>query len=291
MSPRVLILTASDAGYFELLRGCLRSIRDTPEGRDVPLAVFDVGLTPEQVAWCKSLGATMLKADWDFEFPGRAKVGEAFKSLTARPFLPRYAPGYDTYLWIDADAWVQDWSAIELLLQGAAERDLAVAPEIHRAFRHYYHAWAEFSSINGAAYRAAFGPDIAERLIRYPLINAGVFAIRADSPAWKIWADTLAEGIARSTDMVDQIALNVAVYERGLRHAALPSSCNWPVHHAFPAWDVARKLYVDPCLPHEPLGILHMTIFTKRIRTLPLRQVGGPMHDRLVRMAVRYPGG
>src|ERR1700733_4902707 len=106
MSEKVLILTASDAGYFELLQGMLRSLRDKPEGRQIPIAVFDVGLTGEQARWCREFGATLLRADWDFEFPGRAQVGEAFKSLTARPFLPRYAPGHDIYMWLDADVWV-----------------------------------------------------------------------------------------------------------------------------------------------------------------------------------------
>ena len=69
MSEKVLILTASDAGYFELLRGMLRSLRDKPQGRDVAIAVFDVGLKPEQAQWCRDIGATLLRAEWDFEFP------------------------------------------------------------------------------------------------------------------------------------------------------------------------------------------------------------------------------
>jgi hypothetical protein len=284
MREKVLILTASDAGYFELLRGMLRSLRDKPEGREVPIAVFDVGLKPEQAQWCRDIGATLLRAEWDFEFPGRGNVGEAFKSLTARPFLPRYAPGHDIYLWLDADVWVQEWSAIELFLEGARRADIAVAPEIHRAFRHYYHAWAEFSGVNGAAYAEAFGREKADKLIRYPLINAGVFAMRADSAGWRIWEDTLREGIQRSTNMVDQIALNVAIYERGLKHEPLPSLCNWPVHHALPAWDQQRGLFVEPSLPHLPLGILHLTIYTKTTPSFEITQLDGTKRW----MTVRY---
>jgi hypothetical protein len=285
MSEKVLILTASDAGYFELLRGMLRSLRDKPQGRDVAIAVFDVGLKPEQARWCREIGATLLRAEWDFEFPGRDRVGEAFKSLTARPFLPRYAPAHDIYLWLDADVWVQEWSAIELFLEGARRADIAVAPEIHRAFRHHYQAWAEFSGVNGAAYAQAFGQDKADKLIRYPLINAGVFAMRANSPGWRIWEDTLREGIQRSTNMVDQIALNVAIYERGLRHEPLPSLCNWPVHHALPAWDETRGLFVEPHLPHLPLGILHLTIYTKTTPSFEIAQLDGGKRWMTVRYA------
>ena len=117
---------------------------------------------------------------------------------------------------------------------------LAAAPEIHRSMRHYHHAWAEFSTINGAAYAAAFGQETADRLIRFPLINAGVFALKADAPHWQGWADLLGESLQRSADMTDQIALNVLVYDHGFACEPLPSRCNWPIHHATPAWDAGR---------------------------------------------------
>ena len=56
------------------------------------------------------------------------------------------------------------------------------------------------------------------------MINAGVFALQADAPHWQGWADLLGEALQRSTDMTDQIALNVLVYDHGfaLRAAAQP---------------------------------------------------------------------
>ena len=65
--------------------------------------------------------------------------------------------------------------------------------------------------------------------------------------------------------MTDQIALNVLVDARGFACEPLPSRCNWPVHHATPAWDAERALFVQPAMPYDPLGILHMTIYTKRL--------------------------
>ena len=65
--------------------------------------------------------------------------------------------------------------------------------------------------------------------------------------------------------MTDQIALNVLVYDHGFACEPLPSRCNWPIHHATPAWDAERGLFVEPAMPYDPLGILHMTIYTKRL--------------------------
>lgn len=272
---RVIFLTAADACYFYLLSGMLRSIRDKPEGRDVAIAVFDLGLTREQARWCGDLGVRLLTAAWDFEFPNRESVVEAFKSLTVRPCLPSYAPGYDIYLWLDADVWVQEWKAIELFLEGARRAEIAIVPEIDRSFRHYYDAWSEFSDVISPAYTRAFGQETSDKLIRYPMLNAGVFAMRGDSAGWRIWAEALNEGIQRSTTMIDQISLNVAIYERCLRHEPLPSLCNWPVHHAVPAWDDACGLLVEPNLPHLPLGILHLTIHTKKTASFEIARVGG----------------
>ena len=83
---------------------------------------------------------------------------------------------------------MQQGDAISLFLRAARTGALAAAPEIHRSMRHYHHAWTEFSTINGAAYAAAFGQETADRLVRFPLINAGVFALRADAPHWQGWA-------------------------------------------------------------------------------------------------------
>jgi hypothetical protein len=286
-----IAITGGDAAYFELMRDCIGSLRSVPQGRALALGVLDCGLTPEQQEWCRAQGATLAVPKWDFDFPARVGLKDGYKALTARPFLPRYFPGHDVYLWIDGDCWIQQGDALALFVAAARTGKLAVAPEIHRSMRHYKHAWGEFSSINGAAYESAFGKATADRLIRYPLINAGVFALEAEAPHWQGWAEVLGEALQRSADMTDQIALNVMVYDRGFSHEPLPSRCNWPVHHATPAWDGDLDLFVEPAMPYEPLGILHLTIYTKRLEALDVREISGP-HAGEVRMrSLRWPGG
>ncbi|MGH6976466.1 MAG: hypothetical protein ACREED_05505 [Stellaceae bacterium] len=47
---------------------------------------------------------------------GATEISRSFPRLdrAAFPFLRRYFPGYDVYLWLDGDTWVQDAEAIEL---------------------------------------------------------------------------------------------------------------------------------------------------------------------------------
>jgi hypothetical protein len=290
VTEKAIAITGGDAGYFDLMRDCIGSLRATAEGRALALGILDCGLIGEQRDWCRAQGAILVEPRWDFDFPGRDTLKDGYKALTARPFLPRYFPGFDLYLWIDGDCWVQRGDALSLFLRAARTGALAAAPEIHRSMRHYRHAWQEFSSINGAAYESCFDKATAERLIRYPLINAGVFALAADAPHWQGWADLLGEALQRSTDMTDQIALNVLVYDRGFACEPLPSRCNWPVHHATPAWDAERSFFVEPAMPYDPLGILHLTIYTKRLATLDVREIGGPRAGEIRARSLRWPG-
>ena len=290
VSERVIAITGGDAGYFQLMSECIGSLRATPEGRALTLGVLDCGLADEQRNWCRAQGGELVQPVWDFDFPGRANLKDGYKALTARPFLPRYFPGFDLYFWIDADCWVQQGDAIALFLAAARTGALAVAPEIHRSMRHYHHAWGEFSAVCGAAYEACFDKATAERLIRYPMINAGVFALRPDAPHWAGWAETFGQALQRSTDLTDQLALNVLVYDRGFAHEPLPSRCNWPVHHATPAWHAERQLFVEPAMPYDPLGILHLTIYTKMLAALDVRELGGARAGQVRARSLRWPG-
>lgn len=290
MTEKAIAITGGDANYFDLMRDCIGSLQATPEGKAMALGILDCGLTDGQRAWCRERGAILVEPIWDFDFPGREKLKDGYKALTARPFLPRYFPGFDLYLWIDGDCWVQQGDALALFLTAARTGALAAAPEIHRSMRHYRHAWTEFSTINGAAYEKAFGKETADRLIRYPLINAGVFALSDRAPHWRGWADVLGETLQRSADMTDQIALNALIYDRGFSCEPLPSQCNWPVHHATPFWDADRSLFVEPAMPYEPLGILHLTIYTKRLATLDVRELGGERAGQVRARSLRWPG-
>jgi hypothetical protein len=84
--------------------------------------------------------------------------------------------------------------------------------------------------------------------------------------------------------------LNVLVYDKGLACEPLPSRCNWPVHHATPFWDADRALFVEPAMPYEPLGILHLTIYTKRLATLDVRELGGSHGGEIRPRSLRWPG-
>ena len=142
-------------------------------GLDVDLCILDVGLTAEQVNHLRDLATSVVSVDWEFDFPGRDKTPGYFKAMTSRPYLPRHFPGYDLYMWIDSDAWVQDASVLETYLRSAAAGQLAVVPEIDRGYTMYYKRpkpyWRHLSH---RMYRWGYGWKIADRLGRNPILNS-----------------------------------------------------------------------------------------------------------------------
>ena len=259
---QIIIITAADANYFELVRGTILSVREKPEGANVAIGFFDLGCTPEQLQWLETQVNIIQKPDWDFDFPNQNEAPHYLKGLLARPFLREYFPNFDIYLWIDADAWVQNWKAVSLLVQGAAKRGLAVVPELDRNYYLAYGKLPWYSEFVYRDYEAAFGEEVAQKLHSYPTINAGVFALHKDAPHWEVWEEYLSQGLQQHVSlMTDQIALNRLVYGTELfdKTEMLPAWCNWSCNFGLPVWDKERGCFVEPYLPQEAIGILHMT--------------------------------
>ena len=259
---QITIITAADANYFELVRGTILSVREKPEGENVAIGFFDLGCTPQQLQWLKTQVNIIQKPDWDFDFPGQNEAPHYLKGLLARPFLRRYFPNFDIYLWIDADAWVQDWQAVELLVKGAAKRGLAVVPELDRGYYLAYGKLPWYWQFVYRDYQAAFGEEVAQKLHSYPTINAGIFALQKDAPHWETWAEYLEQGLQRHVSLMsDQIALNRLVYGTEMfdKTEMLPARCNWSCNFGLPVWDKHQACFVEPYLPQEAIGILHIT--------------------------------
>lgn len=290
MAAKTVIVTGADHRYAPLMREMIASVRRQPSLDGIDLAVLDCGLNADDRDWCREQGAQILEPDWDVAFGPNLNAPSSFRAMTARPHLRKYFPGYETYVWLDADVWVQDASAVELLRTSAALGDIALVPEVHRSYRNFRDGRNEFEAANGAAYAECFGAESAARLIRRPLNNAGVFAIGASSPLWNVWAELLADVAQRSANMIDQIALNYAIYERGIHEVRLPATCNWIAHLATPAWDEEKALFVDPDPPHDTIGILHLTLGTKWAPATDVPLAGTRRPPEVGARSLRFPG-
>ena len=255
-------VTAADETFMPLLRGWVLSLqRCQPQPVDT-LACFDLGLEPSSLDWLAAHGVQVLQAQWDL--PVAADLREQqphLRALTVRPFLPRYLPGHDMLVWLDADTWVQVPTMLGWLVQAARSGALAAVPEVDRAYRHA-RGMAVWRSQRMAA---GFGAAAGERTSWDRYINAGVYALRADAPHWQAWARHFEQGLSASAGRLvcDQSALNHAMWTEPLPVHPLPAVCNWLCHLALPGYDPARSRFCEPHAPHTPIGIIHLTGSTK----------------------------
>ena len=60
---------------------------------------------------------------------------EWLKSQVSRAFLPKYFPNYKKYLWIDCDAWVNDWSSVDLYFKACNKGKLGITQSIGPGYR------------------------------------------------------------------------------------------------------------------------------------------------------------
>ncbi|UZQ55629.1 class I SAM-dependent methyltransferase [Trichothermofontia sichuanensis B231] len=288
-SLRTVIITASDAQYFDLAQGTILSVLEAQKTNQISIGFLDLGCTLEQLAWLKQRVDSIQKPTWHFNFPNQDKTPGYVKGLLVRPYLRQYFPDFDIYLWIDADAWVQDWLAPELYIHGAARRKgLAITPEYHRASQQLYGGLPNFWRWIYDRYLENFNEAIAQKLQSYPLCNAGIFSLHKDAKHWQLWEKHLKEALQKPQEkmvkMSDQFVLNFVIYECGLFNYTeiLPAWCNW-IFNAFPAWDKIQGRLVEPYLPHHPIGILHLA-GRQNIGSVKLQATDGS----IVELNVRY---
>jgi hypothetical protein len=263
MTPRVLVVTAADEAYFSLLDGLLRSL----EGCAFRIACFDVGLHPASRATI-ARRAQMANPVWDFPVNENAN-SPALRASTARPFLPRYFPGFDIYLWIDADAWVQTPAILNSYVANALDGSIAAATHTHPA----YNPSAGILSWRKRRMGTYFGSAAADQFPWNNYFNSGIFALRADAPHWACWADAYAMGLknAQGALCCDQTALTYAIWNARLPAKPLPALCNWLCHLALPVFDPNRGQFCEPTAPGDTIGVLHLAGRTKNQSDLRYR--------------------
>lgn len=112
-----IVVTAANDTYFSYAADLAASVRQ--EDDSIPFGILDVGLTPEQRSLLEDKGVQVSEAQW--EYGGERQCSRTFLAMLSRPFLPKYFPGYDVIVYIDADAWVQSPAAVDELAQEARQ--------------------------------------------------------------------------------------------------------------------------------------------------------------------------
>ena len=139
-----------------------------------------------------------------------------------------------------------------------------IACELDRCYTGFFEnaeIWHKFAGW----YQSNFSPDLANAMVLKPMLNAGVFALHAQSPVWDAWRDIYTESLQRvdaindHAFMADQLGLNILLYLKGMKCVTMPANYNWLTFFALPKLDRATNLLVEPLPPYRPISQIHLT--------------------------------
>jgi hypothetical protein len=263
---RIALVSGCDANYYPMLVELIHSIRRFPQGRDMDICILDAGLTPEQRNNLSGKVKTIVNPDWPKGVPAHKIRGrEYLKGCICRPFIPDMFPGYETYIWMDADTWVQDWRAIDLYLEGAKCGKLTITAQADRAYtRQIRIKWlgAMPLKIRGFYYSnalKAFGFKMAKQILPFQVLNAGAFSLPGNAPHWARWQELAVKATKKGKVFTaEQLSLGIMTYLEHYPVEILPAWTQWLCTNK-PLWDDKKLLFVEPFLPHETLGIVHLS--------------------------------
>ena len=262
-----VIVSLADANYFPLLEELINSIKRFKDSESVAICILDAGLTEQQKEKLLNKVDEIKSAEWDIEVPGyKVKDKEWLKSQVSRAFLPKYFPNYQKYLWIDCDAWVNDWSSIELYLKACDDGKLGITQTIGPGYKITSKVnWlvgklAIIKSQNFKhAVKSKIGYDKARKLAFAPHINIGVFSLEKNSKGWTVWQNNLSKTLKAGNIFGSEgLAINMSVYIDNLKTEFLPLNCNWITSNLLPKYDQQKKTFVEPFLPNHKIGIMHL---------------------------------
>ena len=96
----------------------------------------------------------------------------------------KYFPDYEKYLWIDCDAWVNDWQTIELYFKACENAKLGITQTIGPGYKitsKVNWVFGKLAIIKSQNFKHAIKSKIsyekARKLAFAPHINIGVFSL------------------------------------------------------------------------------------------------------------------
>ena len=262
-----VIVSLADANYYPLLNELINSVKRFEKSRDIAICILDAGLSDQQKDELSSKVDEIKSAEWDIKVPdSKIKGREWLKSQVSRAFLPKYFPNFEKYLWIDCDAWVNDWQTIELYFKACENEKLGITQTIGPGYKitsRVDWVFGKLAIIKSQNFKHAIKSKIsyekARKLAFAPHINIGVFSLEKKSNTWEKWQENLKQTL-KGGDIFgsEQLAMNMSVYIDNVETEFLPLNCNWITSNLLPKFDEVNNTFVEPYLPNYKIGIMHL---------------------------------
>tara|TARA_A100001015_G_scaffold313362_1_gene420461 strand:- start:59 stop:937 length:879 start_codon:yes stop_codon:yes gene_type:complete len=265
-----VIVTGSDKKYYPFLKNLVNSLINSNSLDICDLCILDVEDNSQYLEELDSKITKKKKANFNLNILFKDRQ-DWFKLLTERPFMKDYFPGYDKYIWMDADTEVLSNDGIKNIIDACDDKDLAIAPEINESYvfksskfgiKKIFKSYYKISGWSFKNYRKYFSDRIGEDLFFKPLFNNGIFCLKSTSKIWDLWKTEYQGALNKAKTSygikTDQLSLNKIIYENFEKISILDSTNNWLVSRSEKIKRINNDFFT-PSFPNRKINILHYT--------------------------------
>ena len=174
-------------------------------------------------------------------------------------------PGYENYIWMDSDTWINCPKTFQYYIKGAKQSGFAICPQVDRASpklldtKWFLNFPIKINSINFKNISRSINKNMAKKYAGHYTLNAGCFSYNSKFDGLKIIKKNLS--IASKKGRIfgsDQVALALTMFEDKVPFELLPSYCNWICEHTLPKFCNSKNLFVEPYIPNHNIGVMHL---------------------------------
>ena len=189
-----IIISSADSKYFELLSELHSSLLYNNILNDYDFGVLDTGLKEGEINFLLKKNVIIHKAEWNAKvLKYKVRNRDHLKTQFARAFLPDYFNGYNIYIWLDADTWINDRETFLLYEQGAKNNKLCITPQVDRSYGKFAKIdWffgfpKKIRTINYKNISKSVSFSLARKYALHATLNAGAFSLNDNPNLWKIF--------------------------------------------------------------------------------------------------------
>ena len=267
---KIAIISGADKNYYPFLKNLIMSLEKTKCLEIADLCILDVEKNSLYLEEVSNYIHKTKKAKFSLKL-SFSDEKNWFKLLTERPFIKDYFPGYEKYIWLDADTEVLSIDAIKNLIEATNISELAIVPEVNESYvfnntkfgiKKIFSSIYKISGWSFKNYNKYFRKGLGEELFFKPLFNNGVFCLKSESTLWNLWKEEYQGALDKAKSSygikTDQLSLNKIIYENFTKVSILDSTNNWIIQKAEDLIK-ADNLFLTPSFPRRKINILHYT--------------------------------
>lgn len=260
-----IIVSAADNRYSHLAVELYQSLKPSLDNYD--FAILDCGLDEDFQRYFIEKNVQILKPAWEFELhPFKTRGRNHLKNIFSRLYLEKYFPGYENYIWMDSDTWINCPETFSYYIEGSQKTGFAITPQVDRSYKKliniewlFWKIPKKINTINFKNISKSISLNLGKKYSGYLTLNGGCFSYNIKFDGLKNIRSNLK--LASKKGRIfgsDQVAFILSHYHDGIDFELLPAYCNWLCDLSIPKFSIKKSKFVEPYIPNHNIGVMHL---------------------------------